>query len=109
MEQQESMKGIIPGQPSEIQQYMQSLMNEILEDINKNISESDNRFYIYTRYDPKKVIYKIFININLNPNEAPKKNEEPIYFLITITSKYPERPPFVQCLSPVCINIFILI
>ena len=109
MEQQESMKGIIPGQPSEIQQYMQSLMNEILEDINKNISESDNRFYIYTRYDPKKVIYKIFININLNPNEPPRKNEEPFYFLITITSKYPQRAPFLQCLSPVCINIFILI
>ena len=109
MEQKESFKGLIKGMPTEKQQYMQFLMNSISEDINKNISKSDNTFYIYTRYDPNKVIYKIFININLNPNEAPKKNEEPIYFLITITSKYPERPPFVQCLSPVCINIFILI
>ena len=109
MEQTESMKGIIPGQPSKIQQDKQCLMNDISEDININIRQSDNRFYIYTRYDPDKVIYKIFININLNPNEPPRKNEEPFYFLITITSKYPQRPPFLQCLSPVCINIFILI
>ena len=109
MEQKESLKGIIKGQPNERQQYMEFLIKDILEDIDTNISKSDKRFYIYTRYDSNKVIFKIFININLNPNQAPKKNEDPIYFLITITSTYPQRPPFLQCLSPVCINIFILI
>jgi hypothetical protein len=84
-----------------IQNNMITIIQRINSDINTNLPSSSNEFHLYTRYNKTALTFKIFVNINLNPNTPPKKGEEPIYFLITITSSYPQAPPMLQSISPV--------
>ena len=90
-------KGIIPGTADFINEYMLSLTSSIKEDLRKHFSSDQKEYYIYTRFDHKKRIFKIFVR--LNAKTTINKRPYFIYFLVTINEKFPEAPPVVNCLT----------
>ena len=84
-----------------LQNSMITVIQTINNDINTNLPSSSKEFHLYTRYNKTSLTFKIFVNINLSPNTPLRKGDEPIYFLITISSSYPQTPPILQCISPV--------
>ena len=56
-------------------------------------------YYIYTRYDNKNYIFKIFVKLFKKTNVNNRKYD--IYFVIIINKEFPVKPPIVNCLSDV--------
>lgn len=101
-------EGIIQGKAKEtdyLKEYMLSTVSSIKEDLLINFPQENSDFYVYTKYNEKYRILKIFVC--LLKNSKINYREININFLITINEEYPSVPPIVFCLTDVIINYII--
>ncbi len=80
--------------------YLYAITTAIKEEIFSEFPpEGSKYFHIYTKFNPKKKIFKIFVTLlketDINPREIDIK------FLITVNGGYPSVAPMVFCLSDV--------
>lgn len=94
------LSGVIKGDQQDIiADYMISTVNTIREELLMNFPPNLNEFYIYTKYNPKKLTLKIFVN--LLKNTQINHRDIDINFLITLDDKYPSKAPLVFCITDV--------
>ena len=98
----ETITGIIEAEEKDIDvlnEYMLSTISSIKEEILMNFPQETSDFYIYTRYNQKDRILKIFVTILKNSKINYRENN--INFLVIINEEYPNKAPFVFCLTNV--------
>ena len=107
--EEEIISGIIEGQEKDtdvLSEYMLSTVSSIKEELLLKYPQETSEYYIYTRYNQKERILYIFITLLKNSKVNYRENN--ISFLMVITEEYPNKPPYVFCLSDFIstINIF---
>lgn len=84
---------------------MQILVNKIKEDIFSKFPSDDSGYYVYTRYNSKKKLFKVFAT--LTKDTPVNERAIDIDFLIVINEEFPIKPPMVYCISYV-ISFYII-
>ncbi len=80
--------------------YLLSITKIIKEEIFSEFpQEGSKQFYIYTKFNPKNKIFKIFVTLFKETDINPRETD--IKFLITVNGGYPSVAPMVFCLSDV--------
>ena len=98
----ETITGIIEAEEKDIDvlnEYMLSTISSIKEEILMNFPQETSDFYIYTRYNQKDRILKIFVTLLKNSKINYRENN--INFLVIINEEYPNKAPFVFCFTNV--------
>ena len=89
-----------------LNEYMLSTINSIKEEFLLKYPQETSNFYVYTKYNEKLHLFKIFATLLRN---TPINNREMnINFLITLDKEYPATPPMVFCLTEVNLNFYII-
>lgn len=89
-----------------LNEYMLSTINSIKEEFLLKYPQETSNFYVYTKYNEKLHLFKIFIT--LLRNTPINKRDNSINFLITLDKEYPAKPPMVFCLTDVNQNFYII-
>ena len=76
-------------------EYMHSLIKSLQKEV-QNQFLSNPKLYIYYKYNSEKLILYVFVKVTKR-NPCYKDGE--INYLIKIGKDYPEKPPYVSCLT----------
>jgi uncharacterized membrane protein len=107
--------GIIPGESKKeekkeddyLDKYMLSTVSLIKEELIMKFQKEKNGFYIYTKYSKKDRILQIYVS--LTKDSKINSREMSINFLIIVNEEFPNKPPFVFCLTDVNQKIYIIL
>ena len=92
----EANKNINIKEHEMMDEYMHSLINTFQKDIQNQFSKYDEKLYIYYKYNSEKLIIYVFVRVT---KHNPCYKDGNIYYLITIGKDYPEKAPYVNCLT----------
>ena len=82
-----------------INEYMLSTITSIKEDFLLKYPQETSNYYVYTKYNEKIHLFKIFVT--LLKETKINKRENNINFLITLDKEFPAKSPMVFCLTDV--------